>query len=36
MDVDPSLDIAVPHVKGQIKIKALRLPKGIEKKKVPK
>jgi hypothetical protein len=34
MDIDPSLDIAAPHSKGKIKIKALRLPKGIGLKKL--
>lgn len=32
MDVDPSQDIAVPHNKGKIRIKALRLPKTINLK----
>eukprot|EP00347_Sterkiella_histriomuscorum_P006821 403351303 len=31
-DVDPSLDIAVPHNKEKIRIKALRLPRGIHQK----
>ena len=35
LDVDPHHDIAVPHSKGKIRIKALRLPKGINRKKVP-
>jgi len=35
LDVDPRQDIAVPHNKGKIKIKVLRLPRGIAKKKVP-
>jgi hypothetical protein len=34
MDIDPSLDIAVPHNKGKIRIKILRLPKGIQTKKL--
>lgn len=36
MDVDPSIDIAVPHNKGRIRIKALRLPKTIKRKQIPK
>jgi hypothetical protein len=35
MDIDQTVDIAVPHNKGKIRIKALRLPKSISKKKVP-
>ena len=35
MDLDSQLDVQVPHVKGRIRVKALRLPKGIELKKVP-
>lgn len=34
MDVDPKVDIAVPHNKGKIRIKILRLPKGINTKRV--
>ena len=29
MDLENQLDIAVPHIKGKIRVKALRLPKGI-------
>lgn len=35
MDLDDQLDIPVPNVKGRIRVKVLRLPKGIEAKKVP-
>ena len=35
MDLDSQLDVQAPHVKGRIRVKALRLPKGIDIKKVP-
>lgn len=36
MDLDHELDVQAPNVKGKIIIKALRLPKGVELKAVPK
>jgi hypothetical protein len=36
MDLDDQLDVQAPNVKGKIRVKALRLPKGIEPKEVPK
>jgi len=35
MDLDDQLDIPAPNVKGRIRVKVLRLPKGIEAKSVP-
>lgn len=35
VDVPPQNDVCVPHNKGKIRIKALRLPKGVSNKKVP-
>lgn len=35
MDLDDQLDIPAPNVKGRIRVKVLRLPKGIEPKSVP-
>jgi hypothetical protein len=35
VDLPPQNDVAVPHNKGKIRIKALRLPKGVGVKKIP-
>jgi hypothetical protein len=35
VDVPPTNDVAVPHNKGKIRIKALRLPKTVNLKKIP-
>lgn len=35
VDLPSQNDVAVPHNKGKIRIKALRLPKGVNNKKIP-
>ena len=36
MDLDNELDVQAPNVKGKIRVKVLRLPKGIELKELPR
>jgi len=36
MDLDKELDVPAPNIKGRIRVKALRLPLGLEVKDVPK
>ena len=36
MDLDNELDVQAPNVKGKIRVKVLRLPKGVELKELPR